>query len=161
MNAANLTATTSSLSLTTSSTSFALTLGFAALVLIITADVLESTSQRKRLGNQFTIVGDASYVRRRLKRAEVDRNIHGLFKRGYENVGLAHFLKYLHHTDTETSMLAQLSKFGKPWAFWGQHDDFVVVMTPETCDEIKNVDPSKLSFLQAIEDVCDPSRTPI
>lgn len=60
-------------------------------------------------------------------------------------------------TDSGLERLAangrQFSKKSKPWAYWGQHDDFIVVVPPGTCDEVKNVDVDKLSFLQAVEDV--------
>jgi hypothetical protein len=47
----------------------------------------------------------------------------------------------------------QFSKKSKPWAYWGQHDGLILVVPPGTCDEIKNVDLNKLSFLHAVEDV--------
>ncbi|KAL2135473.1 hypothetical protein VTI74DRAFT_8332 [Chaetomium olivicolor] len=56
-------------------------------------------------------------------------------------------LDYLNYRGYDT-----FSKKSKPWAYWGQHDDFIVVVPPGTCDEIKNADLSKLSFLQAVED---------
>lgn len=47
----------------------------------------------------------------------------------------------------------QFTKRSKLWAYPGQHDDFVIVIPPDVGDEIKNVGPEKLSFLQAVEDV--------
>lgn len=47
----------------------------------------------------------------------------------------------------------QFSKKLKPWAYWGQHDDFILVLPPGACDEVKNADISQMSFLQAVEDV--------
>lgn len=47
----------------------------------------------------------------------------------------------------------QFSRKAKPWAYWGQHDDLIVVMPPGTGEEIKNADMTKLNFLKAAEDV--------
>lgn len=47
----------------------------------------------------------------------------------------------------------QFSKLGKTWALWGPNDDLITVMPPDVCDEIKNLPPQQLNFVQAIEDV--------
>lgn len=49
--------------------------------------------------------------------------------------------------------LLQFTKNAKPFAFWGQHDDFVLILPPSIAEEIKHVGPEKLNFLQAVEDV--------
>ncbi|KAL2759308.1 hypothetical protein ACRALDRAFT_1067835 [Sodiomyces alcalophilus JCM 7366] len=98
--------------------------------IIVLLDYLQYQKQRRRLGD-VAIVGDASYLRRRLRWTENEVNFRGVLQRGYDT----------------------FNKKGKPFAYWGQHDDLVVVVPPGVCDEIKNAGPDKLSFLQAVEDV--------
>ncbi|RFU78081.1 cytochrome p450 [Trichoderma arundinaceum] len=98
-------------------------------LVVMALDWVKYQKQRKRLGN-IPIVGDAPYLRRRLRWTENESNMKGVFQRGYDT----------------------FSKKLKPWAYWGQHDDFIVVLPPGTCDELKNADPGQMSFLQAVED---------
>ncbi|KAL7929946.1 cytochrome P450 [Trichoderma chlorosporum] len=99
------------------------------ILLIIFFDWLNYQKQRKRLGN-IPIVGDAPYLWKRLRWTENESNLNGVLQRGYDT----------------------FSKKLKPWAYWGQHDDFILVLPPGTCDEVKNADLSQMSFLQAVED---------
>ncbi|KAK4068261.1 uncharacterized protein Triagg1_7504 [Trichoderma aggressivum f. europaeum] len=101
----------------------------SSLLLIIFLDWLNYQKQRKRLGD-IPIVGDAPYLWKRLRWTENESNLKGVFQRGYDT----------------------FSKKLKPWAYWGQHDDFVLVLPPGACDEVKSVDLSQMSFLQAVED---------
>jgi hypothetical protein len=67
-------------------------------------------------------------------------------------------IQYYPHVSFQHRVAAnakQFSKQSKPWAYWGQHDGLILVVPPGTCDEIKNVDLNKLSFLHAVEDVRD------
>ncbi|KAL6862018.1 cytochrome P450 [Trichoderma novae-zelandiae] len=99
------------------------------ILLIVFFDWLNYQQQRRRLGN-IPIVGDAPYLWKRLRWTENESNLKGVFQRGYDT----------------------FSKKLKPWAYWGQHDDFILVLPPGTCDEVKNADLSQMSFLQAVED---------
>ncbi|KAH0490122.1 hypothetical protein TgHK011_001605 [Trichoderma gracile] len=96
---------------------------------VVFFDWLNYQQQRRRLGN-IPIVGDAPYLWKRLRWTENEINLKGVFQRGYDT----------------------FSKKLKPWAYWGQHDDFILVLPPGTCDEVKNADLSQMSFLQAVED---------
>ncbi|KAL6875910.1 cytochrome P450 [Trichoderma longibrachiatum] len=100
-----------------------------SIVSIAFLDWLNYQHQRSRLG-KIPIVGDAPYLWKRLRWTENESNLKGVFQRGYDT----------------------FSKKLKPWAYWGQHDDFILVLPPGTCDEVKNADPSQMSFLQAVED---------
>ncbi|KAL7811118.1 cytochrome P450 [Trichoderma gracile] len=97
---------------------------------VVFFDWLNYQEQRRRLGN-IPIVGDAPYLWKRLRWTENETNLKGVFQRGYDT----------------------FSKRLKPWAYWGQHDDFILVLPPGTCDEVKNADLSQMSFLQAVEDM--------
>ncbi|KAL7905949.1 cytochrome P450 [Trichoderma velutinum] len=101
----------------------------SSILLILFFDWLNYQKQRKRLGN-IPIVGDAPYLWKRLRWTENESNLNGVLQRGYDT----------------------FSKKLKPWAYWGQHDDFILVLPPGTCDEVKNADISQMSFLQAVED---------
>ncbi|KAL6895119.1 cytochrome P450 [Trichoderma evansii] len=98
-------------------------------LVIITLDWLNYQKQRRRLGN-IPIVGDAPYLWQRLRWTENHSNLKEVFQRGYNT----------------------FSKKLKPWAYWGQHDDFILVLPPGTCEELKNADLNQMSFLQAVED---------
>ncbi|TFB01502.1 Cytochrome P450 monooxygenase afvE [Trichoderma ghanense] len=100
-----------------------------SVVSVIFLDWFNYQQQRRRLGN-IPIVGDAPYLWKRLRRTENETNLKGVFQHGYDT----------------------FSKKLKPWAYWGQHDDFILVLPPGTCDEVKNADLSQMSFLQAVED---------
>ncbi|KAK5988147.1 Cytochrome P450 monooxygenase verB [Cladobotryum mycophilum] len=105
-------------------------LGVSAFVLMVVfLDYLTYQRQRRRLGN-VPIVGDAPYLWRRLRWTENESNFRSVIQRGYDT----------------------FSKNSRPWAYWGQHDDFILVVPPGVCDEVKNVDVDKMSFLQAVED---------
>ncbi|KOS22824.1 Ent-kaurene oxidase [Escovopsis weberi] len=105
-------------------------LGLAAFVLTVTLfDYLNYQRQRRKLGN-VDIVGDAPYLWRRLRWTENESNFRAVIQRGYDT----------------------FSKKAKPFAYWGQHDDFILVVPPGVADEVKNVDVDKMSFLQAVED---------
>lgn len=121
------------------------------LLLILLLDYLNYEKQRKRLGN-VAVVGDAPYIWRRLRWTENEVNFRNILQRGYDNVGRT--MVYRPEADKR-----QFSKKAKPWAYWGQHDDFIVVVPPATCEEVKNVDLDKLSFLHAVEDVSQPHGT--
>ncbi|KAH0527419.1 hypothetical protein TsFJ059_002423 [Trichoderma semiorbis] len=101
----------------------------SSILLILFFDWLNYQKQRKRLGN-IPVVGDAPYLWKRLRWTENESNLNGVFQRGYDT----------------------FSKKLKPWAYWGQHDDFILVLPPGACDEVKNTDISQMSFLQAVED---------
>ncbi|KAL6821927.1 cytochrome P450 [Trichoderma sp. SZMC 28015] len=101
----------------------------SSILLVVFLDWLNYQNQRKRLGN-IPIVGDASYLWKRLRWTENESNLNGVLQRGYDT----------------------FSKKLKPWAYWGQHDDFILVLPPGACDEVKNADISQMSFLQAVED---------
>ncbi|PTB62203.1 cytochrome P450 [Trichoderma citrinoviride] len=96
---------------------------------VVFFDWLNYQQQRRRLGN-IPIVGDAPYLWKRLRWTENEADLKGVIQRGYDT----------------------FSKKLKPWAYWGQHDDFILVLPPGTCDEVKNADLSQMSFLQAVED---------
>ncbi|OTA04137.1 hypothetical protein A9Z42_0047190 [Trichoderma parareesei] len=100
-----------------------------SIVSVVLFDWLNYQKQRRRLGN-IPIVGDAPYLWKRLRWTENESNLKGVFQSGYDT----------------------FSKKLKPWAYWGQHDDFILVLPPGTCDEVKNADLSQMSFLQAVED---------
>ncbi|RYP13674.1 hypothetical protein DL767_010632 [Monosporascus sp. MG133] len=99
------------------------------ILIILFIDHLNYQKQRKRLGD-IAIVGDAPYLWRRLRWTENEVNFRNVIQRGYDT----------------------FNKKFKPFAYWGQHDDFIIVVPPGVCDEVKNVGPEKLSFLQAVED---------
>ncbi|KAF3074455.1 Cytochrome P450 monooxygenase afvE [Trichoderma lentiforme] len=101
----------------------------SSILLILFFDWLNYQKQRKRLGN-IPVVGDAPYLWKRLRWTENESNLNGVLQRGYDT----------------------FSKKLKPWAYWGQHDDFILVLPPGACDEVKNADISQMSFLQAVED---------
>ncbi|KAL7942006.1 cytochrome P450 [Trichoderma barbatum] len=99
------------------------------ILLVLFLDWLNYQKQRKRLGN-IPVVGDAPYLWRRLRWTENESNLKGVLQHGYDT----------------------FSKKLKPWAYWGQHDDFILVMPPGVCEEVKNADLNQMSFLQAVED---------
>ncbi|KAK0758270.1 hypothetical protein N5P37_009572 [Trichoderma harzianum] len=101
----------------------------SSILLILFFDWLNYQKQRKRLGN-IPVVGDAPYLWKRLRWTENESNLNGVLQRGYDT----------------------FSKKLKPWAYWGQHDDFILVLPPGASDEVKNADISQMSFLQAVED---------
>ncbi|OPB46123.1 hypothetical protein A0O28_0062440 [Trichoderma guizhouense] len=101
----------------------------SSILLILFFDWLNYQKQRKRLGN-IPVVGDAPYLWKRLRWTENESNLNGVLQCGYDT----------------------FSKKLKPWAYWGQHDDFILVLPPGACDEVKNADISQMSFLQAVED---------
>ncbi|PNP50308.1 hypothetical protein THARTR1_09016 [Trichoderma harzianum] len=101
----------------------------SSILLILFFDWLNYQKQRRRLGN-IPIVGDAPYLWKRLRWTENESDLNGVLQRGYDT----------------------FSKKLKPWAYWGQHDDFILVLPPGACDEVKNADITEMSFLQAVED---------
>ncbi|CAI6098853.1 unnamed protein product [Clonostachys chloroleuca] len=103
--------------------------GIFITLLILLIDYLNYYRLRKRLGN-IPVVGDASYLWRRLRWTETDASFQKVFQKGYDT----------------------FSKKAKPFAFWGQNEDFVIILPPGSCEDVKNVGPEKLSFLQAVED---------
>ncbi|KAF2092849.1 cytochrome P450 [Rhizodiscina lignyota] len=101
-----------------------------SLVLIILyLDYLNYHKQRKRLGD-VPILGDESYIRRRLRLTSAQVNLRKVLQRGYDT----------------------FTKNSKIWAFRGQHDDYVLIMPPGTPEEVKNIGADRLSFLQAVEE---------
>ncbi|CAH0018884.1 unnamed protein product [Clonostachys rhizophaga] len=99
-------------------------------LLILLIDYLNYYRLRRRLGN-IPVVGDASYLWRRLRWTETDASFQKVFQKGYDT----------------------FSKKAKPFAFWGQNEDFVIILPPGSCEDVKNIGPEKLSFLQAVEDL--------
>lgn len=120
-----------------------------SIITIISLDWLNYQKQRRRLGN-IPIVGDAPYLWQRLRWTENQSNLKEVFQRGYNNVRRSQYNVRMILSEANWS---QFSKKLKPWAFWGQHDDFILVLPPGTCEELKNADLSQMSFLQAVEDV--------
>jgi hypothetical protein len=55
------------------------------ILIVLSLDYLNSRRQRWRVGN-VAIVGDASYITRRLRRSESDTNFLDMFQRGYDTV---------------------------------------------------------------------------
>nr|A0A1U9YI05.1 RecName: Full=Cytochrome P450 monooxygenase verB; AltName: Full=Verticillin biosynthesis cluster protein B [Clonostachys rogersoniana]AQZ42168.1 putative cytochrome P450 [Gliocladium sp.] len=96
---------------------------------ILLVDYLNYYRLRKRLGG-IPVVGDASYFWRRIRWTESDTNFQKVIQHGYDT----------------------FSKKAKPFAFWGQHEDFILVLPPGSCEEVKHLGPEKLNFLQAVED---------
>ncbi|OAA41284.1 Cytochrome P450 [Metarhizium rileyi] len=98
-------------------------------LIVVSSDYLDYAAQRRRIRGIAT-VGDAPYIWRRLRWTESQSNLRGVLQRGYNN----------------------FTKKSKPFAYPSQHDDFVIVVPPDVGEEVKNIGPERLSFLQAVED---------
>lgn len=59
---------------------------FALILVVVVSDYLDYVNQRRRLGGDIPIVGDAPYIWRRLRWTEAQSNLRNVLQRGYDNV---------------------------------------------------------------------------